>query len=111
MEKGAINAEHHGYRAHRPAGASGNCLGDSRVMPFGECGQIAADVGKRRLRQPPARHCGEYAVRVQQLARQVQPVSLRIFGEITKYVGELQRPAEFCRDTLTCQRLLSTDAR
>jgi hypothetical protein len=35
-------------------------------------------------------------VRLQQLARQVQSVSLRIFGEIAKYVGELQRPAEFC---------------
>jgi hypothetical protein len=40
-------------------------------MAFGECGEIAAHVGKRRLRQHPSRHRCEYAVRVQQFAGQV----------------------------------------
>jgi len=36
LEKGAINPEHHGRRTHRPTRASANCLGGSRIMPFGE---------------------------------------------------------------------------
>jgi hypothetical protein len=59
-------------------------------MPFGEYGQIAADIRERRLRQHPARRGCEYAVSVQQLARQVQPMSSCILREIAKYVGELQ---------------------
>jgi len=99
-EKGAMNPERHSHRAHRPARASGNRLGGGRIMPFGEDCQIAADIRKRRLRQHPARRRCEYAVRVQELARQVEPLSPRICGEITKSVGELQRPAQFRRDTL-----------
>ena len=48
--------------------------------------RVFTRVWKRRLRQHPARGSCEYTVRVQQLARQVEPVSLRIFGEIAKYV-------------------------
>ena len=51
----------------------------------------------------------EYAVRVQQLARQVEPVWLRIFGEIAKDVGELQRPAEFCCNPLAGRRRLTKE--
>src|ERR1700732_5281324 len=109
VEKGAINAEHYGRRAHRRARASGNCLSGSHVMLFSEHSRIAADIGKRRLRQHPARGSCEYAVRVQQLARQVESVSLRIFGEIAKYVGELQRPAEFCCNPLARRRRLAKD--
>jgi hypothetical protein len=36
LEKRAINTEHHGRRAHRPARASSNCLNGCRIMPFGE---------------------------------------------------------------------------
>jgi hypothetical protein len=110
VEEGSINAEHHGRRAHRPARASGNCLGGSGIMSFSERSQIAADIRKRRLCQHPARCCREYAVRVQQVARQVEPVSPRILGAITKYVGELQRPAEFCCNPLAYGRLLAEDA-
>src|SRR6202035_4025145 len=45
-----------------------------------------------------------------ELARQVQPVSLRILGEIAKYIGELQRTAELRRDTLARRRFLTEDA-
>jgi hypothetical protein len=34
-QKGAINAEHYGRRAHRRARAIGNCLSGSHVMAFG----------------------------------------------------------------------------
>jgi hypothetical protein len=51
VEKGVINAEHHGRRAHHPARASGNCLGGSGIMLFGEHSQIPADIWKRRLCQ------------------------------------------------------------
>jgi hypothetical protein len=96
VEKGAIEPEHHCRRAHRPARASRDRFRGGRVMLLSQQSQVAADIGKRWLCQHPARRSCEYAVRLQQLARQVQPVSLRIFGEIAKYVGELQRPAEFC---------------
>ena len=65
VKKDTINPEHHGRRAHRCARASGNCLSGGRVMPFGEYGQIAADIRERRLRQNPARRGCEYAVSVQ----------------------------------------------
>jgi hypothetical protein len=55
-------------------------------MPFGNLCQIAADIRKRRLRQHPAWHSCEYAMRVQQLARQVEPMQAGIAGEIAKYV-------------------------
>ena len=96
VEKGAIEPEHHCRRAHRPAGASRDRFRGGRVMLLSQQSQVAADIGKLWLCQHPARRSCEYAVRLQQLARQVQPVSLCIFGEIAKYVGELQRPAEFC---------------
>lgn len=79
-------------------------------MPFGEDGQIVADLSKRWLRPHPARRRREYAACVQQLATQVQSAASRIFGEIAKYAGELQRAAEFCRDTLARRRLLAEDA-
>jgi hypothetical protein len=65
VKNGAINSERHGRWAHRRARASGNCLSRSRVMAFGEYGEIAAHFGKRRLRQHPTRRRREYAVRVQ----------------------------------------------
>jgi hypothetical protein len=71
VENGTINAEHYSHQAPRRARAGGHCLSGSRVMAFGECGEIAAHVGKRRLRQHPTRHRCEYAVRVQQFAGQV----------------------------------------
>src|ERR1700730_5687791 len=37
-------------------------------------------------------------------------MSLRILGEIAKYIGELQRTAEFRRDTLARRRFLTEDA-
>ena len=90
VEKGTVKPVQHGRRAHRPAGAGGDCLRRSHIMPFSEQGQIATDFGKRRLSQHPARRGREYAVRMQQLARQVEPVSFRIFRQIVQYVGELQ---------------------
>jgi len=65
VEKGAMNAEHYGRRAHGPPRASGNRLNRSGVMAFGEYGEIATHVGKRWVRQHPTRRCREYAVRVQ----------------------------------------------
>src|SRR6516165_10379580 len=109
VEKSAVGAEQHRCRAHCPARASGNCLGGSRVMIFSEPNQVAADTRKRRLRQYPARRGCEYGVRVQHLARQVQPVSPCIFGEIAKYAGELQCPAEFCGNALARWRPLAKD--
>jgi len=76
-------------------------------MPFGGQGQIATDIRKRRLGQHPAGHRGEYAVRVQQLAWQVQSMQAGVVGEIAKYIGELQRPAEFCCDPLARWRRLA----
>ena len=107
VKNGAINSEQHGRWAHRRARASGNCRGRVRVMPFGEHGEIAAHVGKRRLSQNPTRRRCKYAVRMQQLARQVQAVSLRIPDEIAKYIGELQRSAEFFCDPLARRHLIA----
>ena len=106
VENSAMVSKHDGRWTHRPARASGNCLGGSGIMLFSERSQFPADIGQRRLCQHPARRCCDYAVLVQQLARQIQPVSSRIFGEIAKYAGELQRTAEFCCDTLAYWRLL-----
>ena len=108
-EEGAMQAKHYRRRAHRRARAGSNCLGGSCVMAFGESREIAADIGKRRLGQHPTRHCCEYAVRVQQLARKEQPVSFGVPGEIAKYTGELQCPAEFCSNPLACWRRLATN--
>ena len=69
VENGAINSMHRGRWTYRPARARGHCLVGSRIMPFGNPCQIAADIRKRRLRQHPAWHSCEYAMRVQQLAR------------------------------------------
>jgi len=110
VEKGTVKPVQHCCRAHRPSRAGGDCLRRSHIMSFSERGQIAADFGKRRLRQYPARRGREYAVRVQQLARQVEPVSLRIFRQIVQYLGELQCTAEFCCNTFDGRCLLAEDA-
>src|SRR6516165_6537575 len=68
-EESAIDREHYGCRAHRPARTGGNRCGSSRVMLFGNQCQIAADIRKRRLCQHPAWHRCENVVRMQQLAR------------------------------------------
>jgi hypothetical protein len=47
MEQRTIDGEYHRGWAHLAAGTSGDCVGGSLVMPFGEHGQIAADIGKR----------------------------------------------------------------
>jgi len=65
VEKDFMNAEHYGRRAHGPPRTSGNRLNRSGVMPFGDYGEIAAHVGKRRLRQHPTRRGCENPVRVQ----------------------------------------------
>ena len=110
VEKGAIEPEHHCRRAHRPARPTRDRFRGSRVMLLGEQSQVAAGIGKLWLCQHPARRSCEYAVRLQQLARQVQPVSLRILGEITKYMGELQCTAESRRETLAGLRFVAEDA-
>jgi hypothetical protein len=107
VENGAIHGEHYGCGAHCRPRASGDCLAGSRIMLFSEQCQIAADIRKPRLRQNPAWHSCEYAVRVQQLARQVKSMQAGIACEIAKYVRELKRPAEFGRHPLARRRRLA----
>jgi hypothetical protein len=49
-------------------------------------------------------------VRLQQLARRIEPVSLRILGKIVKYLGELKCTTELCGDAPACRRLSAEDA-
>src|SRR5271165_2141401 len=109
VEERAINPEHHGGRAHFATRAGGDGLRGGRVMSFGQPGDVSADIGERRLREHPARGRDENSVRLQQFARQIQPVPPGVFGEVTKYVGELQRAPEFRCNALAGWRLLSED--
>src|SRR5262249_23051918 len=107
VEKSAMSAEHYCRWTHRRTRAGSNCLGGGCVMALGSPGEFAAHIGKRRLRQHPTRHRCEDPVRVQQLSRQEQPLSLRIPGEVAKYVGELQRAAQFRRNALARGRFIA----
>src|SRR5215471_6793608 len=88
VEKSPMGAEHYRRQTHRRTRAGSDCLSGDCVMAFGSPGEFATHIGKRRLRQHPTRHRREYPVRVQQFSRQEQPLSLRIPGEVAKYVGE-----------------------
>src|SRR5215470_16388777 len=107
VEKSAMDAEHYCRRTHHRTRASSKCLSGGCVMAFGSSREFATHIGKRRLRQHPTRHRCEYPVRVQQLSRQEQPLSLRIPGKVAKYVGELQRAAQFRRNTLARGRFIA----
>jgi hypothetical protein len=93
MEESAINAKHHRSRADFVARAGGDGFRGRRIMLLGDHRQVAAHIGKRRMRDRRVRSGGENAMRVQQLVGQIQSAPPGIFGEIAKDIRELPSSA------------------
>ena len=62
VEERAIDAERDGRGERLPAWATRECLLGCCIMSLSDRSEITADVGKRGLRQHPARYGGENAV-------------------------------------------------